>query len=79
MGKITKDILLKMRDIITEMEPNLDFNDNTILCCDRLGDLMTSIVFNDTIVVVAGEIIHCNNDEEYEKRLKEKKRKFQKK
>jgi len=71
MGKITKDALLKMRDLITEMEPHLDFNDNTILCCDRLGKIMEALVFNDHTSVIAGEIYHCDKDEEYEKRLKE--------
>lgn len=70
MGKVTKDALLKMRDLITEMEPNLDFNENTVLCCDRLGNIMTSIVFDDTPTVVAGEILHYKEDKEYSKTIK---------
>lgn len=30
MGKVTKEALLKMRDLIIEMEPHLDFNDNIV-------------------------------------------------
>jgi hypothetical protein len=69
MGKVTKDALLKMRDLITDMEPNLDFNENTVLCCDRLGNIMTSIVFDDT-KVVAGEILHYEEDKEYNETMK---------
>ena len=68
MGKVTKEALLKMRDLITDMEPNLDFNDNTILCCDRLGNIMTSLVFNDSCVV-AGEILNYEEDKEYNKMI----------
>ncbi len=71
MGEITKEALLRMRDLITEMEPNLDFNDNTILCCNRLSNIMISLAFNDYTVVVAGDILNLNSDEEYEKRMKE--------
>jgi hypothetical protein len=70
MGKVTKEALLKMRDLITDMEPNLDFNENTVLCCDRLGNIMTSIVFDDDRCVVAGEILHYEEDEEYNKIMK---------
>ncbi len=72
MGKVTKDALLKMRDLITDMEPNLDFNENTVLCCDRLGNIMTSLVFNDSCVV-AGEILHYGEDEEYNKIINKRK------
>ncbi len=74
MGKVTKEALLKMRDLITEMEPNLDFNENTVLCCDRLADIMVSIAFDDTPMVVAGEILHYREDEEYKKVNNESKR-----
>ena len=74
MGKVTEEVLLKMRDLIIEMEPHLDFNDNTILCCNRLSKIMESIVFNDTMVVVAGEILHYNEDKEYDERLRTKKK-----
>lgn len=69
MGKVTKEALLKMRDLITDMEPNLDFNENTVLCCDRLGNIMASIVFNDRYVV-AGEILCYKEDKEYNKTIK---------
>ena len=69
MGKVTKEALLKMRDLITEMEPNLDFNENTVLCCDRLGNIMTSMVFSDRCVV-AGEILCYEEDKEYNKTIK---------
>lgn len=71
MGKVTKEALLKMRDLITEMEPNLDFNENTVLCCDRLGNIMTSLVFDDSCIV-AGEILHYEEDKEYNKTIKTK-------
>lgn len=74
MGKVTKEALLKMRDLITEMEPNLDFNENTVLCCDRLADIMVSIAFDDTPVVVAGEILHYKEDKEYNKANNKNKR-----
>ena len=77
MGKVTKEALLKMRDLITDMEPNLDFNENTVLCCDRLGNIMASIVFNDTPVVVAGEILHYNEDKEYNESMNKRKKKCQ--
>lgn len=70
MGKITKEALLKMRDLITDMEPNLDFNENTVLCCDRLGGIMTSVAFDDAPTVVAGEILHYKEDKEYNKIIK---------
>lgn len=35
---------------------------------------MESIVFNDTMVVVAGEILHYNEDKEYDERLRTKKK-----
>ena len=72
MGKVTKEALLKMRDLITDMEPNLDFNENTILCCDRLGKIMTSLVF-DITNVVAGEILNYEEDEEYNKIINKRK------
>lgn len=75
MGKVTKDVLLKMRDLITDMEPNLDFNDNTVLCCDRLSKIMVTIVFDDTPEVVAGEILHYKEDKEYNEAIKIKEKK----
>ena len=74
MGKVTKEALLKMRDLITAMEPNLDFNENTVLCCNRLGNIMVSIAFDDTPMVVAGEILHYREDEEYNKVINKNKR-----
>ncbi len=72
MGKVTKEALLKMRDLISDMEPNLDFNDNTVLCCDRLGKIMTSLVFDDSCIV-AGEILHYEEDKEYNKIINKRK------
>lgn len=76
MRKVAKEVLLSMRDLITEMEPNLDFDDNTILCCNRLGKMMTSVVFNDMPEVVAGQILHYQEDKAQNVKMTEMKNKL---
>ena len=65
MGEVNKNIFIKIRDLITEMEPNLQYNENTILCCHRINKLMESVIFDNSISIVNGEIIHFKKDTEY--------------
>ncbi len=49
--------LLMMRDIINEMEANLHYKENIELCHNRLANIMEVLVFNDSRMVVNGQII----------------------
>ncbi len=52
--------LFLIRDIITEMQPNLHFKENTTLCYNRIGKIMEMFIFNDERVVVSGLILCFN-------------------
>lgn len=45
--RIEKKHLLELRDLISEMEPNLDYPENVELCIERMSDLWVKLVFGD--------------------------------
>jgi len=49
--------LIKIRDIINEMESGFIFKENVNLCFDRIAKIMSTLLFSDEKNVVCGEII----------------------
>ncbi len=45
--KLQKKHLLEIRDIINEMEENLDYYENAVLCTKRISDILERVIFDE--------------------------------